>query len=216
MKKEIILQWIRIIVGLFISSFGAAMTLYANIGVAPWDCLGLGVAKQTPLSYGLAMVIIAVLVLFVDILLRERIGFGTIFDALLLGTFVQFYLDINPFPENHSQLKGVIIMLIGTFIVSIGMWLYMSAGQCCGAKDALMVAIGRRFPKVPIGAVGVVIWVVVLTTGWLLGGPVGIGTLIGVFGSGIIMQTTFSILHFEPRDVEHKDVVEVTKALLDK
>ena len=77
----------------------------------------------------------------------------------------------------------------------------------------LLVAIGKRLPKVPIGVVEVLLWAIVVLVGWLLGGPVGIGTLISVLGAGLIMQAVLSIVRFEPRDVQNRDCVEVVKIL---
>ena len=212
-RKEIFRQWLRIAIGLLVFAFGVHLTIYANIGLAPWDCLGMGVALQTPLNYGLAMTTIAVTVLIVDLLLKERIGYGTVIDALLTGNFVQMFNDLNPLPENKSLLLGVAAMLIGFVFMALGMCIYMRAGQCCGPRDALLVGLGKRMPKVPIGAVQILMWAVVLLFGWLLGGPVGIGTLIGTVGAGVVMQIVYSWIGFEPRDVKHKSIMEVTRIL---
>lgn len=212
-RKEIFRQWLRIALGLLVFAFGVHLTIYANIGLAPWDCLGMGVALQTPLNYGLAMTTIAVTVLIVDLLLKERIGYGTVIDALLTGNFVQMFNDLNPLPENKSLLLGVAAMLIGFVFMALGMCIYMRAGQCCGPRDALLVGLGKRMPKVPIGAVQILMWAVVLLFGWLLGGPVGIGTLIGTVGAGVVMQIVYSWIGFEPRDVKHKSIMEVTRIL---
>ena len=67
-RKKIIFEWIRIIIGLFIFAFGVHLTIFANIGLAPWDCLGMGVANHTPFNYGISMTIIAVIILGIDIL----------------------------------------------------------------------------------------------------------------------------------------------------
>ena len=212
-RREIFRQWLRIAAGLLVFAFGVHLTIYANIGLAPWDCLGMGVALQTPLNYGLAMTTIAVTVLIVDLLLKERIGYGTVIDALLTGNFVQMFNDLNPLPENESLWLGVAAMLIGFVFMALGMCIYMRAGQCCGPRDALLVGLGKRMPKVPIGAVQILMWAVVLLFGWLLGGPVGIGTLIGTVGAGVVMQIVYSWIGFEPRDVKHKNIMEVTRIL---
>ena len=72
MKKDTIFGWIRIIAGLFIFAFGVHLTIFANIGLAPWDCLGMGLSYHTPLNYGLSMTLIAVTVLGIDLLLKEK------------------------------------------------------------------------------------------------------------------------------------------------
>ena len=68
-------------------------------------------------------------------------------------------------------------------------------------------------PKVPIGIVEVLLWAVVLLIGWLLGGPVGIGTLLSTFGAGLVMQLVYNLIRFEPRNLKHRDVIEVLKEL---
>ncbi len=210
---KILLEWLKIILGLIVFSFGVHLTIYANIGLAPWDCLGMGIAKHTPLNYGFSMTLIAITVLIIDILLKERIGFGTIIDAFLTGTFIQVFNYLNPFPENNNVWLGIAIMLGGFVFLALGMWIYMSCRQGCGPRDALLVGLGKRLKKIPIGIVEVMLWAVVLLIGYLLGGPVGIGTLISTFGAGLVMQLVYNIIKFEPRKLKHRDVLEVVREL---
>ena len=216
MEKRILSEWLKIVAGLVVFALGVHMTIYANIGLAPWDCLGMGIAKHTPFNYGVAMTIMAVTILLIDVLLKEKIGFGTIIDAILTGNFVQAFNYINPFPENKNLWLGIVIMLIGFVFMALGMYIYMSAGQCCGPRDALLVGLGKRMPKIPIGIVEVLLWAVVLLIGYLLGGPVGIGTIISTFGAGLVMQLVYKIIKFEPRKIEHRSVIAVAKELLKK
>ena len=211
--KRTLLQWLQIAAGLLVFAFGVHLTIYANIGLAPWDCLGMGIARHTPLNYGLSMTTIAVIVLCVDLLLKERIGFGTIIDALLTGNFVQMYNDLNPLPENRSLPLGVGLMLVGFVFMALGMWIYMKAAHGCGPRDALLVGLGKRMPKLPIGVVEILLWAAVTLVGWLLGGPVGIGTLLATFGAGAVRQLVYNVIHFEPRDIVHRSVIEITREL---
>ena len=211
--RAVIIQWLKIALGLFVFAFGVHWTIYANIGLAPWDCLGMGIARHTPLNYGLSMTAMSVVILGIDLLLRERIGFGTIIDALLTGNFVQLFNDLNPLPENRSLWLGIALMLVGFVFMALGMWIYMRVGQCCGPRDSLLVGLGKRLPKVPIGVVEILLWAAVLLVGWLLGGPVGIGTVISTLGAGAVMQLVYNLLRFEPRSVRHRDVVEVVREL---
>ena len=212
-RKTVILQWLRIVLGLLVFSFGVHLTIFANIGLAPWDCLGMGIAKRTPLNYGLSMTVMAVVILGVDLLMKERIGFGTVLDALLTGNFIQLFNDLNPFPLNERPLPGVGIMLAGFVFMAVGMMIYMRGEQGCGPRDSLLVGLGKRMPRVPIGIVEILLWGVVTLAGWLLGGPVGIGTLISVFGAGLVMQLVYSLLRFEPRELRHRDVIETVRIL---
>jgi uncharacterized membrane protein YczE len=72
-----------------------------------------------------------------------------------------------------------------------------------------LVALGKRMPKIPIGVVEILLWAVVLLIGFLLGGPVGIGTLISTFGAGLVMQLVYNVIRFEPRKLVHRDVFAV-------
>ncbi|MBQ3269125.1 MAG: hypothetical protein IJH09_04295 [Clostridia bacterium] len=212
-KRTIILQWAQIAAGLLVFSLGVHLTIHANIGLAPWDCLGMGIARHTPLNYGLAMTSVSVIILLIDLALHERIGYGTIIDALLTGNFVQMYNDLDPLPENNSLWLGVAFMLAGFVFMALGMWIYMKAGQCCGPRDSLLVGLGKRLPRLPIGLVEILLWAAVLLVGWLLGGPVGPGTLISTFGAGAVMQLVYSAVRFDPRTVRHHGALEVTRAL---
>ena len=89
------------------------------------------------------------------------------------------------------------------------MMIYMKSAQCCGPRDALLVGLGRRFPKIPIGLVEIALWTVVLIIGMLLGGPVGIGTLVSTFGAGLVMQVVYHFMRFEPRNIRHRDIAEI-------
>lgn len=213
MKRKIILEWVQIVAGLFVFAFGVHLTIFANIGLAPWDCLGMGISYHTPLNYGLSMTLMALIIVGIDICMKERIGFGTIIDALLTGNFVQFFNSFNPLPLNRNLWLGIAIMMLGFVFMAIGMAIYMKSEQCCGPRDALLVGLGKRMPKIPIGIVEIMLWAVVLLIGWLLGGPVGIGTIISTFGAGIVMQIVYWLIRFEPRDLKHRSVAEVSRLL---
>ncbi len=215
-RKGIILGWVKIVFGLLIFSLGVHLTIRADLGLAPWDCLGMGIANHTPLNYGLSMTALSAVILVIDILLKEKIGFGTVIDALLTGNFVQLFNDIDPFPETKSVIFGILIIIAGLALMALGQFFYMSAAQCCGPKDSLLVGLGKRMKRLPIGVVQIMLWGAALLAGWLLGGPVGIGTVVSTFGSGLVMQLVFSIIKFEPRSVEHVSVFAAVKILMEK
>ena len=203
----------RIIFGLLIYSFGVYLTIYANIGLAPWDCFGMGIAKHTTLNYGSSMVLIGVCAIVIQLILRERIGFATLFDALITGRLTQFFIDISPYPENHSLWLGIVFMLFGFLFIALGMYVYMKAEMGCGPKDGLLIAIGRKMPKIPIGIIEILLWTTVTACGYLLGGTVGIGTVISTFGAGAVMHLFYTVIHFEPRKLRHKSVIETVQTL---
>ncbi len=212
-RRRVILEWVRIVLGLLVFSFGVHLTIYANIGLAPWDCLGMGISYHTPLNYGLAMTCMALVILGIDLLLGEKIGFGTVIDALLTGNFVQLFNDLNPFEKNESLWLGVALMLAGFVFMALGMMIYMRCAQGCGPRDSLLLGLGKRMKKIPIGMVEILLWAVVLLIGWLLGGPVGVGTLICALGSGPVMQLAFATVHFDATHVRHQRLKDSAKVL---
>ncbi len=209
--KRTLHDCLRILIGLLIYSFGVYLTIYANIGLAPWDCLGMGIAKHIPLTYGCVMVLIGVCAILIQLLMKESIGFATVFDALLTGNLVQRFLSGSTNLRSQSIWLNVAFMLAGFLLISVGTWVYMRAEMGCGPKDGLLITIGKRLPKIPIGVVEILLWAVVTVFGWLLGGTVGIGTVISTFGAGGIMYLFYSAVHFEPRELHHRSILEMMR-----
>ena len=215
-KPQIIKEILKSALGLFIFSIGVYLTIQANIGLAPWDCLSMGVSAKVGYSYGIVHTVISIIILIIDILLKEKIGYGTILDALLVGNYVDWisYLKLVPVSDNVAISCAMVI--IGLLIMGYGQYFYMDAAQGCGPRDSLLIALGKRFPRTPIGVVQTFMVGIALLIGWLLGGPVGIGTIISVFGMGSALQLVCKIMHFEPRDVVHKNVLETNKIFFQK
>ena len=176
--------------------------------MAPWDTVFLGIASKTPLTYGLAAMLTNVFILAVDIAMGESIGFGTFIDAVVTGLFVDLIDASRVVPDIQSVTVGALVLILGLFIMAVGQYFYMTAGQGCGPKDSFVVGVGKRMPRVPIGAVQIGIQAAVLILGFVLGGPIGLGTLLSVVFMGTTMQIVFRLLHFEPRNVRQENVLE--------
>lgn len=210
--RKIIKEWIEIVIGLLIFAFGVHFTIVADIGLAPWDCLGMGISKHTPLNYGIAMTSVSVIILILDLLMKEKIGFGTIIDALLTGNFTNFFIEYSPCKPNNVFVS-ILFILIGLSLMALGQYFYMKAGQGCGPRDSFLIGVGKRLPHVPIGVVEILIFALVLIFGYVLGGPIGLGTILSTGCCGIAMQAVFNLLHFEPRNIHHADVFETLKEI---
>lgn len=204
---------VRLIFGLFLFALGSFLTIQANIGLASWEAFSMGIANLTGQTYGNILIISGVVILGVDVLLKEKVGFGTILNTILIGVFVDMIQAFEIIPQMHGFLSGVVMLLLGQVSICIGSFFYIGASMGCGPRDALMVALGKRLPNVPIGIVRGCIEGAVLLIGWLLGAKVGIGTVISVFGISFILETTFKLLHFNVTNVEHESVVETVKAI---
>lgn len=204
---------IRLIFGLFLYALGSFLSIQANIGLAPWEAFSMGGSYLTHLSYGNIVVISGFVIIAIDFAFKEKIGFGTILNAILIGKFVDLIQFTNMVPLMSNFWLGILMLLLGQVIICIGSYFYIGSSLGCGPRDALMVALGKRMPKVPIGAIRGLIEGTVLIIGWLLGAKVGIGTVISVFGIGFILQFTFKVLRFDVKNIKQESVADTVKAM---
>ena len=189
--------------GLTIYGFGTYLQIQANMGLSPWNALSQGLADQMGWTFGNASILISLLVIAVDLLLREPIGVGTLLDAVLVGAFYDLYDSWGILPVLENFWLGLAVMVAGLAVLAYSEYMYKSACLGCGPRDALMVGVGKRLKRLPIGMVSIVISLAVCGVGWLLGGSVGVGTLIFLVCNGLVMQAVFRLIRFEPRDLTH-------------
>ena len=201
-------------VGLCIYSFGTYLQIQANIGLSPWNALNQGLANHSGLSFGQASILISLLVIALDLLLHEPIGLGTVLDALVVGWSTDFFLWAGWVPASNFLPVQLALMLVGLVIMFVGAYFYMKQGLSCGPRDAMLVALGKRIPRLSIGAINIALLAAVLVASILLGVLPGLGTVITILGNGIIMDLVFKCLHFEPRSVQHENLFQTWRALL--
>lgn len=213
MIKEYTGRTIRLIFGLVLYGLGSYMSIQANVGLAPWDAFSMGISYKTGIMYGNVVVYTGFLIIIIDFLLKEKIGFGTIINAILIGKVVDLcnYLGLLPMLDNFAA--GVAMLFAGQVVICLGSYFYIGAAMGCGPRDALMVAMGKRFSRLPIGLVGGILEGTVLLLGWLMGAKVGIGTIIAVFGIGTIMEYTFRILKFDVKGVRHENFADTVRRI---
>ena len=202
--KAILLNMLLAAVSLFINGFGIYLTIQANIGAAPWDVLKLGVSKSLGILYGTASIAVSLTILLIDILLKEPIGISMFIDAVVVGKSVDFFNWLGLVPKAESLLTAIPMMLAGLVILAYTQYGYMLASLGCGPRDTLLVGLAKRAGKLPIGAVSIALLSTATLIGWLLGGQVGIGTLICAFGAGPIMQLAFRTMHFDATHIRHQ------------
>lgn len=213
MIKECTGRTIRLIFGLVLYGLGSYMSIQANVGLAPWDAFSMGISYKTGIMYGNVVVYTGFLIIIIDFLLKEKIGFGTIINAILIGKVVDLcnYLGLLPMLDNFAA--GVAMLFAGQVVICLGSYFYIGAAMGCGPRDALMVAMGKRFSRLPIGLVRGILEGTVLLLGWLMGAKVGIGTIIAVFGIGTIMEYTFRILKFDVKGVRHENFADTVRRI---
>ena len=156
----------------------------ANIGAPPWDVFHQGIAEQTGISIGKVIVITGFALLLLWIPLKQKPGLGTILNALEIGLVADIALGIIPEPSNI--LIRILMALSGIVVVAIGSGLYIGSALGPGPRDGLMTGLAKR--GIPIRKGRTAVEVIVLVTGWLLGGQVGVATFAFAFGVGPLVH----------------------------
>lgn len=184
-----------LVAGLFLFAVGIVLQLESDLGLGPWDVLNQGISEQTPLSFGTANIVVAVLVLGVAWALGATIGPGTVANAVLIGLFVDLLLRVETVDRLSTTPLGVRIVLLVTAILTVGVGsgLYIGAAFGAGPRDSLML-VGARRTGVRIGVVRATIEVGVGVVGFVLGGTVGVGTVAFAFGVGPAVELAFGAL----------------------
>ena len=189
--KTFVRDFLVIQIGFSLFGLSIALLIQANLGTSPWAILTVAISQISGLTPGILTVLIGFVVLFGALIMRERIGWGTISNILFIGPWLDFFLNFIP------SLKGNLVYQIVGLLISIGLsgiatGVYISVNAGAGPRDSLMMAISRISGR-SVQLSRAVIEVLVVLVGWLLKGPVGIGTLLFALLIGPAVQGSFRI-----------------------
>jgi uncharacterized membrane protein YczE len=177
--------------GLAIFGLGDSLFIQAGIGNAPWTVFAEGLTYKTGMSIGFATFVISVFVLLLWIPLRERPGFGTLANIVLIASFIE--IGTHLFPVAESFAVGIVYNFIGISLVGIGSALYITCGLGPGPRDGAMTGLHYR-TGVRVGRVRMAIEITVLVIGFLMGGTVGVGTALFALLIGQSVAISLGIL----------------------
>ena len=170
------LSWSRVSIlsfGLFIFGIGDSLLIQSNLGNAPWSVLAQGLAKTFDSEIGLLTFVVSAIVLLLWIPLKEKPGFGTIANIVIIAAAIQ--LGVEYIPATENTLVGLIYVFLGITLVGAGSSLYITCGLGPGPRDGLMTALHHK-TGIRVGRVRLAIEGTVLALGALLGGALGVGT----------------------------------------
>lgn len=221
-KKETLTQFltnrlkrsIHAAIGMMIFAVGTYFQIQANFGMSPWNSLNQGLSMHLPITYGQASIAVSVAIIIVDLIMKEPIGLGTIINALIGGIGTDICIALNFLPVQTNFVMQTLFLVVGIAIVSYSQYVYISAGLSCGPRDTMLIGLGKRFPKMSLGTINMAILIAVFVCCLFLGSSIGFGTVIGVFGSGAIMDMVFKTVKFEPKTVVHEGLPETVAAMM--
>jgi len=198
----------QLLVGLVLYGAGCAIMVRVGIGLDPWTVFAQGISRQTGVGIGWVTNIVGFLVLLLWIPLRQRPGLGTVANILLVGTSMQATLAV--FPAVDGFALQLIAFVAGMVLVAVASGLYIGADFGPGPRDGLMTGLHARFGW-PIWAARLGVEASVLLAGWILGGTVGIGTIIFALGIGPLVHRTLPLFD-RTRRAARRAVAEVSAA----
>lgn len=175
---------IQLVLGLVTAGIGLALGVRADLGLGPWDVLHQGIAERAGVSMGLVVIAVGVVVLLSWVPLHQRLGMGTVINVFTVGAVLD--LSLGVLPEMHGMVAQGSAMVAGVVAVGLGSGLYLGAGLGPGPRDGLMTALAARGPSIRL--VRTAIEVSALGLGWLLGGTIGVGTVVFALAIGPLVQ----------------------------
>jgi uncharacterized membrane protein YczE len=183
----------RLLVGLVLCGVGIGAMVAADLGLGPWDVLHQGLSRRTGVSIGLVLISVGVVVMLLWWPLRQRPGLGTVLNAALVGLVVDLTLVWLDTPDTLAARWA--LLLGGTVAFGVGSGAYIGAGLGPGPRDGVMTGLARR--GWPVGAARTGIELSALAIGWLLGGTVGVGTVVFALGIGPLVHVSLPWLAVE-------------------
>jgi uncharacterized membrane protein YczE len=188
-------RWLRRLVqlqaGLVLYGVSMAMFIRADLGLDPWDVFHQGVSERTGLRFGWVVFLVSVAVLLLWIPLRQRPGIGTISNAVVVGLAVEGGLVLIPAPD---AIWVRVVLLAGAIVLNgVATGSYIGAALGPGPRDGLMMGLAARYPRLSIRLVRTALEITVLAVGWVLGGSVGIGTVLYALAIGPLTQVFLPI-----------------------
>jgi uncharacterized membrane protein YczE len=192
------LAWVRLLAGLWLFALGVVLGLGSGLGVSPWDVLHDGIRQATPLSFGAATVLVGLVLVVVALALGVQVGPGTLVNMVAIGAFADALLASGFASDLAARPLPVRLaaVLAGVGLVALGSALYIGAGLGSGPRDSLMLALAAR-TGLSVGLIRGLLEGSVLGVGWLLGGVVGVGTVLFALGIGPAVQLAFRVLRVD-------------------
>lgn len=217
-KKEIdtyLFVVFKLMLGFFLAALGIVFMINANLGLSPWDVLHQGITNVIPITIGQANIVVGIIVVISSMFLGVKIGIGTILNTILVGVFIDLITITKVIPMVHNLFIGILMLVLGMIFLGLGTCIYLSCELGCGPRDGLMTVL-TRITKKSVKLVRTTIEICALVCGWLLGGYVGIGTIITAIVLGYIIQLWCKILKLDIAILNHRSILDNLNNIIKK
>ncbi len=212
---DLLHRLLAMLFGLILYALGIVITVKADVGYAPWEVFHVGLAETTGLSLGIASIAAGIIIVILVTALGEKLGLGTIASMVLTGVFIDLILFLDVIKTAGHLAVGILMLIAGMFIISFGSYFYIKAAFGVGPRDNLMIVLARK-TRVPVGLCRCLVEMLVTFLGWLLGGMVGIGTVISFFAIGFCVQVVLTMLKLDVTVIKHETLHETLVKLTRK
>jgi len=196
-------------IGFLLYGLALALIVRANLGTSTWLVLEVALANMLKIKIGTMTVIMGFTILIIALAVREQVGWGTLGNILSIGPWLNLFLDLIPTVENKLVLQ-IGMFLLGVFIQGIASAVYIGVDAGAGPRDSLMLAI-HRITGLSVRLARGSIEIIVVTIGWILGGPVGLGTVAFALLIGPSVQWAFKVFKVKT----HQPEAEIVEAVAD-
>jgi uncharacterized membrane protein YczE len=213
--KELFKKFLIMNIGQFLYALGITMTINANQGLSPWSVFHQGVGLKFGITIGQATILVGLIIMVINMLFKEKIGWSTIANMALVGLYIDFLMFNKLVPVFNSTYLSYIMMFLGMFLIGLSTAIYLGVGWGSGPRDGIVSVIAKRTP-LNVKTVRSGIESIALIIGFSLGGTVGMGTAVMALTVGFFVNLAFRLAKFDITKIEHSFIDDVIIKAMNK
>ena len=207
---KLVLKMPSLFFGFFLFALAILLALYSKLGMSPWDVLHMGIVNHSVLSFGQTTQLVGFAIIMFSVFLGVIPGIGSLLNMIFIGGFIDLIDNIGILKTPESMVGKIAMLIAAILIMGIATFFYLRVELGAGPRDGLMEGLVRKLNK-PVWMIRGSIEIVVLIIGFLLGGPVGIGTLLLAGAIGPSVQFAFKLGKYDSKKAEHMNLITLYK-----
>ena len=207
---KLLLKMPSLFLGFFLFALAILLALYSKLGMSPWDVLHMGIVNHSVLSFGQTTQLVGFAIIMFSVFLGVIPGIGSLLNMIFIGGFIDLIDNIGILKTPESMVGKIAMLIAAILIMGIATFFYLRVELGAGPRDGLMEGLVRKLNK-PVWMIRGSIEIVVLIIGFLLGGPVGIGTLLLAGAIGPSVQFAFKLGKYDSKKAQHMNLISLYK-----